>query len=374
MIDGEYIVILKSGLSSAHTDAHFSKVQHMVNESNLMHRYNMNEGQFQGYAVKQLSAKQASDISQLENVAYVEQNLEVFLKQTACTTFPSYSWGLSRSVTAGPIPHKPMNTSVDYRINGAQSGAGVEVVVMDSGTQCQHQEFATGRCTWGPVYTGESAVDGNGHGTHVASTIGGAYVGLARSVRITAVKICNNAGSCTVANMIAGVAYTASKRTPTNRVVGNMSVGGRGTSIALNDAIASASRQDCIIVAAAGNENENACDFVPANAAKSFTVGSTDAMDARSDFSNWGPCVDIFAPGSNIIGAHATSSSNTLYSEMSGTSMAAPHVSGMLAKLWSENPTSSADTIKSLLVRDANLGYITKVGVGSPNKLALVRC
>jgi len=322
--------------------------------------------------VKNLSETQAEILSQMENVAAVERNTVSYIQQQQCNSFTSRSWGLPRSCTPGALLVKPQTTFVPYRMGTNQTGANVDLVIMDTGIQCTHTDF-TYRCQWAIDTTLEGQYDGNGHGTHVASTAAGTNYGIARNANIFAAKICNSQGQCATSNQIRAIQWAANRRSTTGRkVVGNMSVGGKGSSPSINSAIQAAVRVGVIIVVAAGNDNQNACGYTPASAPDAFTVGATDSMDKRSTFSNFGPCLKVFAPGTGITAAWIGSNINT--DTKSGTSMASPHVAGMMVKLWSQFPTLSNLAIQDLLIRNSNRNVVTNPSLGSPNLLAMVTC
>lgn len=209
--------------------------------------------------------------------------------------------------------------------------------------------------------------DCNGHGTHVAGTVGGSTYGVAKQVRLIAVKVLNCSGSGSTTSVVNGVNWvTANAVKP---AVANMSLGG-GASSAIDNAVANSINSGVSYAVAAGNSSANACNYSPARTPAAITVGSTTSSDARSSFSNYGSCVDVFAPGSSILSAWRTS--DTASNTISGTSMASPHVAGAAALVLSANPSWSPSQVSSYLTSNATTGKVTNPGSGSPNRLLFV--
>jgi oryzin len=235
----------------------------------------------------------------------------------------------------------------------------------EQGIRTTHSNFG-GRASLGINIAGGSSGDGNGHGTHVAGTIGSSTYGVAKRATLVAVKVLNDSGSGTTSGVISGVNWVATNGAG-KRAVANMSLGGSYSST-LNSAVQAAINAGVTFVVAAGNDNANAANYSPASAANAITVGSTTSTDARSSFSNYGSSVDIFAPGSSILSTYATSDSAT--ATLSGTSMAAPHVAGLAAYLISLEGLTTPAAVRSRLIALGQNGLVTSPGTGSPNELA----
>jgi serine protease len=232
------------------------------------------------------------------------------------------TWGIVRTAER----NNNKNSFYSY----GNDGTGVTAYVIDTGIRCSHVEFK-GRCTWGydSANFPSPKTDLNGHGTHVAGTIGGTTYGLAKNVNLVGVAVLSASGSGSTAGVISGVEYSANNR-GSKRAVGNMSLGG-GFSTASNNAVNSAVASGLPMIVASGNSNANSCTFSPASATSAYTVDSSDSADRRSSFSNYGSCSNIVAPGSSITAAWINS--DTSINTISGTSMASPHVAGVAAKM-----------------------------------------
>ena len=271
------------------------------------------------------------------------------------------TWGLDR------IDQRtlPLSTSYLYGTHGL----GVRVYVVDSGIRASHSELA-GRVVpgYGAVNDGYGTNDCNGHGTHVAGTIGGRIWGVAKRVTLVPVRVlgCQNSGS--VSGLIAGIDWmVANVQRP---AVANLSIGA-GASSTLDAAVERAVSAGITMAVAAGNSNANACNYSPARAAGALTVGATGSTDWRASYSNYGACVDLFAPGSNITSAgHA---SDTASAVMSGTSMATPHVAATAALWMTWNPGATPAQVAAAMKAYATRSAVLGPGTGSPNLLLFTR-
>ncbi|MFV2020890.1 S8 family peptidase [Micromonospora sp. LOL_023] len=305
-----------------------------------------------------LSERAAKRLAASPSVKYVQQNRTVSL---AGTQSPTPSWGLDRIDQQA----LPLNNSYTY----PNTGSGVTAYIIDTGIRFSHTDFGGRAVTGFDAIDGGSADDGNGHGTHVAATVGGTAYGVAKDVTLVGVRVLNNSGSGTYAGVIAGIDWVTADHEPGEPAVANMSLGGVRDQ-AVNDAVDRSIADGVVYSLAAGNSNANACNYSPASTLAAITVGATTSIDARASYSNYGTCLDIFAPGSSITAAWHTGDNAT--NTISGTSMAAPHVAGGAALALAANPGYTPQQIRDLMVADATSGVVTSPGTGSPNELLYV--
>jgi subtilisin family serine protease len=305
-----------------------------------------------GFAVR-MSAEQAAKLAADPAVGTVTQDAVASLDATQSPA----TWGLDR------IDQRalPLNNAYTYTV----TAANVRAYIIDTGILTGHTDFG-GRASVGTdtIGDGRNGVDCNGHGTHVAGTTGGATYGVAKEVRLVAVRVLNCSGSGSNSGVIAGVDWvTANAVKP---AVANMSLGG-GAYAPLDTAVTNSINSGVSYAVAAGNSGANACNYSPARTAAAITVGATTRTDARASFSNYGTCLDIFAPGQDITSDWYTSTTAT--NTISGTSMASPHVAGAAALYLSANPAASPATVRNALVASGTTGVVTSPGTGSPNVL-----
>ncbi len=309
-----------------------------------------------GMAVR-ATEKDVQRLLQDPRVAFVEEDgyVELGATQSGAT------WGLDRIDQRD----RPLNGTYIY----TPTASNVRAYVIDSGILASHSNFG-GRVLSGfsAINDGRGASDCNGHGTHVAGTIGSATWGVAKAVRLVPVRVFGCTGGSANSTIIAGIDWVRANRVLP--AVANMSLGG-GASSATDTATNNLINSGVTVVVAAGNSNANACNYSPARVAGAITVGSTASNDSRSSFSNFGSCVNIFAPGSSITSTWWTSTSAT--NTISGTSMASPHVAGAAALYLSGSPSASPATVRSALYNKATLNRISDVGTGSPNRLLYSR-
>ncbi len=349
-IPGQYIVVLNDQAGDPHqatlalTFAFGGAARHVYSSA------------IKGFSVTMPEAA-AIALSREPRVSYVEEDGEVSLVATQTNA----TWGLDR------IDQRdlPLNTTYNFNF----TGAGINAYIIDTGIRSTHADFG-GRVNAGAGFTaindGRGTSDCNGHGTHVAGTVGGATWGVAKNVSLIPVRVLNCQGSGTTSGVIAGVDFVTSHHQAGTPAVANMSLGGSASST-IDTAVNNSINDGVTYVVAAGNSNANACNFSPSRVPNAITVGSTTTSDARSSFSNFGTCVDIFAPGSGITSAWSTS--DTATNTISGTSMASPHVAGVAALVLHENPSASVSAVTSAIINNATLNKVTNAGTGSPNRL-----
>lgn len=375
VIPDEYIVVLKNEVSLKSADG-VDPLDKLSTRFFAKQTFRSIPG-FRGFHAR-LNEEELAAMLADDSVAFVEPDQLVYAigslrgeekNQTTTATCSDandvqtgdQSWGQSRTTRlsgTGDFAHE-------------QSwGKGVKVYVIDTGSNCEHEDF-NAACSCGPSYISgaeNGCADGNGHGTHCASTAAGTIWGIAKSAEVVGVKVLSDSGSGSTSGVISGMNWVASQGSGS---VASMSLGG-GYSAASNAAVQAMTDAGVTVVVAAGNDyGADACGSSPASAESAYTVGSTDISDARSSFSNIGSCVDIFAPGSSITAAWYTpGTTNTI----SGTSMATPHVAGAAAAILSQHPSYTPAEVKAALDELALSNALSDVGTSSPNKLLHLDC
>jgi serine protease len=305
-----------------------------------------------GFVIK-ARPEQLDKLLQDERVDYIEEDGYVSIDATQSGA----TWGIDR------VDQRNLPLSGTYVYDTTASN--VNAYIIDTGVLSTHTQFS-GRMGSGytAINDGRGTTDCNGHGTHVAGTVGGTVHGVAKGVRLYPVRVLGCNGSGTNAGVIAGMDWVAGNHV--KPAVANMSLGG-GASSSTDSAVNNMHNAGVVVVVAAGNDNSNACNYSPARAANAITVGSTTSTDARSSFSNFGTCVDIFGPGSSITSSWYTSTTAT--NTISGTSMASPHVAGVAALYLANNPSATPSQVTTALINNATTGKVTSPGTGSPNRL-----
>jgi len=366
-----YIVVLKEGVTDAQMQSHLSWIQstlptpelrvqggdsesllvgdHGAETYGVKRQYNF--GSFKGYSVK-LPAQAIKDFESHPDVDYVEQ--EKIFSIVGSQAKPA-SWGLQRISTRD----LPLTTTYKYPDS---AGEGVNAYIVDTGIHISHPEFE-GRAKIGKTFVKDDDKDGNGHGSHVAGTIGSKSYGVAKKVTLIAVKVLDGRGYGDTGGVIAGIEYVATEGPKSRRkAVANMSLGGPASK-ALDRAVQAAVKAGIVFVVAAGNSAGDACKLSPAGVPEAITVAASDKYDKLASFSETGKCVDIIAPGVDI-----TSTWNDgRYNTISGTSMASPHVAGVVALALAEGNFTSPAEVQDYLKKIASKDKITGNLRATPN-------
>lgn len=370
-ISGSYIVVLKEGSGVARRDAHIEKLKATIAATN-----DSSEITFIYWdALVGFAAKLSDEMLKIEladaDVQYVEADQVVRLVEDVSVdadstiTQTGATWGISR------IASQQTWTEKTTYIYDSQAGAGVNAYIIDTGILISHNDFG-GRATAGyNAITNEQNTDLNGHGTHCAGTVGGATYGVAKKVNLIAVKVLSASGSGSTSGVIAGINYVTNQYKANTAIpsVASMSLGG-GASTSLDNAVISSINAGVSYSIAAGNDGSNACNYSPAKVSQShpaLTVGATQNNDAKAYYSNYGTCVNIFAPGTSITSDWI--GTNTAINTISGTSMATPHVTGVIALRLGVAGVQTPNQIQTWIQEMATDGVVTNPGTGSTNKL-----
>ncbi|MFD9891695.1 S8 family peptidase [Amycolatopsis sp. NPDC059027] len=343
-IEGSYVVVLKG--ESAPSDLAARYPATVVRTFSHV---------FHGFSAR-MTAHQARRLAADPAVSYVQQNQRV---KVAGDQPDPPSWGLDR------VDQRQLPLDGHYRY--PTTASDVTVYVVDTGVRVTHQDFG-GRAVWGTNTVDNQNEDCHGHGTHVAGTVGGRRYGVAKGVRLVSAKVFDCGGEGSSENVAAALDWVVADHR-SGPAVANMSLGGDAPDKVIEDAVRRTIADGVVTVVAAGNESDDACRHSPSRVREALTAASSDSSDARSYFSNYGSCVDLFAPGESITSAY--NGSDTDSADLSGTSMATPHVSGAAALVLSRNPTLTPAQVATALVNDSTKNVISGAQ-GSPNRLLMV--
>ena len=349
-IPGRYIIMLKP-LASATAKANVLSLL----GSSITRTYS---AAFKGYAAT-LTSSQLKALKGNPAIQYIEQDRII----TVSSSQPNPPWGLDRI--------DQVNLPLDRLYVDRSNGAGVTAYVVDTGI-APHREFGNRLVAGYTAINDEyGTADCNGHGTHVAGTIGSATYGVAEAVTLVPVRVLSCTGSGSTSGVIAGIDWAISHHTAGVPAVMNLSLGG-GANVLLDEAVRKAVTDGIVVVVAAGNDGRetdtalhNACLYSPAREPQAITVGSSTSNDARSGFSNYGTCVDLFAPGSSILSTWLNGGTATL----NGTSMASPHVAGAVAAIWGTNLSLTSTSIQTMTLASVSANKLSDTRTGSPNLL-----
>lgn len=324
-----------------------------INDRAALVRQNLSAS-FNG-AIVDMTTSQAALMRRSSKVLWVEEDKPVASQEVVS---PTPSWGLDR------IDQK--TTKGDNTYAFATTGIGVDAYVVDTGLRFSHIEFS-GRARPGYDAFNQGAVDCNGHGTHVAGTLAGSTYGIAPKASIVAVRVLGCSGEGTVSGVIAGIEWAILDHSTTPAVM-NLSLNA-DESPSLESAVDRAFADGFTVVVAAGNSSIDACKQSPSgDKASALTVGATNINDVRDSYSNFGACLDLFAPGTGITSAGITTDASS--QTLTGTSMASPHVAGLAARFLSSTPTASPSTVMSTIITSATPNRVADAGTLSPNLLA----
>jgi subtilisin family serine protease len=349
-VAGSYVVVLKDGDAGATATRNATAALAREYGATVTNTYTAT---VRGFAAK-LDEAGARRLAADPAVAYVRQDGIARITGTQ----ENATWGLDRV--------DQRNLPLDSRYTYPNTGSGATAYILDTGVHKQHPDLE-GRVADGYDFIDNDgdASDCQGHGTHVAGTVGSRTWGVAKRVKLVSVRVLNCQGSGQYSQIIAGIDWVA--RNAVKPAVANMSLGG-GADSTVDDAVKRAIQAGVTFAVASGNANTNACSTSPARVPEAITVNATDNQDNRSSFSNHGSCTDIFAPGTNITSTRNGGGSTG----MSGTSMATPHVAGAVALYLTANPSATPAQVRDALVHNGTQNVVKNPGSGSTNRLLYV--
>ncbi|MFN2389857.1 MAG: S8 family serine peptidase [Actinomycetota bacterium] len=339
---GDFIVVMEDSVAAPGAVA-ADHVRRVGGDISFVYRHAI-----KGYAAT-LPVRLVGTLAADPRVVHIEEDGQM----SASTTQTNATWGLDRIDQTGK--------TLDGNFNYVATGTGVTAYIIDTGIRFSHSQL-TGRAVSGyDAIDGGSADDCNGHGTHVSGTVGGTTHGVAKAVKLVGVRVLDCAGSGSTSGVIKGVDWVTGNHAAGAPAVANMSLGG-GASSSLDTAVKNSIADGVSYAVAAGNGNllgwaQNACNYSPARVAEAMTIGATDKADKKASWSNYGNCVDWFAPGVSITSAWHTS--DTATNTISGTSMATPHVAGVAALYLQGNPAASPAAVRTALYNLTTKGIVT---------------
>ncbi|KAJ9088855.1 proteinase B [Entomophthora muscae] len=352
-LEDSYIIKLK-GQTRVPIQAHLSKVKSLFNERSNRNEIRQVYKSIGNMYNARFSRQVLNQVERMHDVEYIRKDKLFSINAVQ----QNATWGLNRisqfEGLSGPFK--------DFKYNYTLDGAGTTVYVLDTGIMVEHPEFE-GRARFGARFAGTNDKDEHGHGTHCAGTVGSRSYGVAKKASLVAVRVLDATGYGATSEVIGGIDWAVGDAKGSNGSVISMSLGGEKED-PINDAVEAAVASGVIVVVAAGNEDEDACMGSPSSSPSAITVGASDAWDMRADFSNYGKCVDVFAPGVDILSTW----NNGKTKSISGTSMATPHVAGLAAYFLSES-FESPEAIVKKIIDHASKDLLTDIGPNSPNLL-----
>ncbi|MEV0678726.1 S8 family peptidase [Actinosynnema sp. NPDC050436] len=343
-IDGSYVVVLKEKPTNDSLAARYS--------GTVVHQFSH---VFHGFSVR-MTARDARRLAADPAVSYVQQNQRITLSGEQRNP---PSWGLDR------VDQRRLPLDDNYRY--PTTASNVTVYVVDTGIRVSHRDFG-GRAVWGTNTVDDQQEDCHGHGTHVAGTVGGQSYGVAKGVKLVSAKVFDCGGNGSSEDVAEALDWVVAHHA-SGPAVANMSLGGDAPDKVIEDAVRRTIADGVVAVVAAGNESDDACRHSPSRVREALTAAASDWTDRRAYFSNYGSCVDLFAPGDSITSAYTGSDTDS--ADLSGTSMATPHVSGAAALLLSATPTLTPAQVATTLINNSTKNTISDPRA-SPNRLLAI--